>query len=206
MPSCWPAPANRKGWSDSCEPRRAICPGGACRASIGRIASVGASVGKAKCSWKVCLCQVEVGWPRNSGVPVAVKNEVVHQIRRYGIGVIQLRNNPGLNALPVIDRTDRAGEAGLCSGIAADAEVDLLFVVDAVVEATGDEVLRIDARRGGAEGYCAGRVYTELGAGVPVDVCPGERLSTATKMTAAVLQRKFPFVTGTARPTPGAEL
>src|SRR5579862_3045960 len=125
---------------------------------------------------------------KDGGVPVAARDEVIYQVRCNGIGVVHLRNRPGLIALLVEDRVDRTSRAGLDTPVAAQAEIDLLPVVDVVVDAPGDIILCIYARRIGAEGHGAGDIHSELLSTRAIQVGSGELLRAAAQMTCAVLQ------------------
>ena len=131
-----------------------------------------------------------VGVAAADGVPVAVQDEVVHQPWGDRVGVVQLRDGPWLHALLIEERADGAGAGGLGAGVPADAEVDLLLVVDGVIDAAGDEGFGVDARGGGAECDGAGDLAAELRTAGAVDERAGEGLFAAAEVVAAVLEGK----------------
>src|ERR1700679_4079703 len=87
---------------------------------------------------------------RDGGVVVAIQNEIIHQVRRNGVRVIELRNHPWLWAPGAEKRAHRTCTARLHTSVAADAKVELLLAVDVPVDASVHIVFGIHTAHGAA--------------------------------------------------------
>jgi hypothetical protein len=132
----------------------------------------------------------EIGGPGHGRIPVTIQNEVIHELGRDDIDIIELRNHPWLKALSVVYSAYRTREACLRSRVAADAELNFLAVADVVIHATGNKIFRVHTRGGRSKCHCAGRIHAKLRPTCAIDIPAGERLLTTAEMPTAVLKRQ----------------